>query len=81
MSRLGQVGLDLTHRLNAGQMKDFAAMILLFVDQLILQLTYRRKNLKKNPNESDTILKVAVGVPGKVLFVAKVMENLVRDQI
>lgn len=56
-------------------MKDCAATILLFVDQLILQLIYRRKNLKKNPNESDMRLKVAVGVPGKVLFEAKVREN------
>jgi len=61
-----------TYLLNEDQMKGYAAMIPLFVDQLILQLIYRRKNLKKNPNESDMILKVAVGVTGKVLFEAKV---------
>lgn len=61
-----------TYHLNEGQMKDFVARILLFVGQLILQLIYRRKNLKKNPNESDMILRVAVGVTGKVLFEAKV---------
>ena len=59
-------------------MKGYAAMIPLFVDQLILQLIYRRKNLKKNPNESDMILKVAVGVPGKDLFVAKVRKSHVE---
>ena len=49
-------------------------MSLLFVDQLIDgHGIYRR--LKMNPNESDMILKVVVDVPGKVLFVAKVMEN------
>ena len=65
-------GLVWTYHLNEGQMKDFVARILLFVGQLILQLIYRRKNLKKNPNESDMILRVAVGVTEKVLFEAKV---------
>ena len=70
--RWDKFGWVWTYHLNEGQMKGFVARILLFVGQLILQLIYRRKNLKKNPNESDMILKVAVGVTGKVLFEAKV---------
>ena len=55
---------------------DFAAMNLLSVDQLTVPRIYQRLNWKMNPNEWDMILKEAVDVPERVLFVAKVMENL-----
>ena len=65
-----------TYHLNEGQMMDFAAMNLLSVDQLTVPRIYQRLNWKMNPNEWDMILKEAVDVPERVLFVAKVMENL-----